>query len=134
MRPDVLLLDEPTAGVDPVGATRIMGLVKDLNENHGLTVVATTHDVDLAAVFAHRVCLLAAGRIVLSGSAAEVLCNATAMRAAGLRLPRIAHLAEIMLERDGLEADLLPLTIGQARRWLKEEMNKKSGGQYAANI
>jgi cobalt transport protein ATP-binding subunit len=134
MQPEVLLLDEPTAGIDPVGAVRIMELVRELNVSRKLSVVVTTHDVDLAAVFARHVCLLAGGRMVAAGRPEEILGNAGAMRSAGLRLPRLAHLAEILCKQDGAQAAYLPLTIGQARKWLQEERNRKSGENDAANL
>jgi cobalt transport protein ATP-binding subunit len=134
MGPEVLLLDEPTAGIDPVGAVRIMELVRTLNASKKMTVVVTTHDVDLAAVFAHRVCLLADGKIVGTGPAETLLSHAVAMRSVGLRLPRLAHLAEIMRDKDGASAESLPLTIGQARRWIQGEMKKKCGDDNAADL
>lgn len=126
MQPEILLLDEPTAGIDPLGAWRLLDLLRELKEGRGLTVVAATHDVDLAAVFADRVCLLSRGRLVKSGTREEVLADAPALRAAGLRLPRIAHLAEIMCTRDGWAAEALPLTIGQARRWIGRRFGGKN--------
>jgi energy-coupling factor transporter ATP-binding protein EcfA2 len=134
MGTDVLLLDEPTAGIDPLGAVRIMELIHRLNIEKKLTVVVSTHDVDLAAVFAHRVCLLAEGEMVAAGEAEALLGDAGYMRAAGLRLPRIAHLAEIMQRRDGMTEGPLPLTITQARRWINEEIRKKCGDGHAADI
>lgn len=122
MNPEVLLLDEPTAGIDPVGAVRIMELVRALNESKQLTVIVTTHDVDLAAVFAHRVCILDKGQVVRTGPAADVLSDTVAMRQAGLRLPRIAHLAEILRDKDHVDTETLPLTIGQARKWIKDRL------------
>jgi cobalt transport protein ATP-binding subunit len=131
MNPRVLLLDEPTAGIDPLGAMRIMALTRELNLKEGLTVVVATHDVDLAAVFAQKVCLLAGGRVVKMGEAGDVLSDPAAMRAASLRLPRIAHLAEVMGHRDGLESDSLPLTISQARSWIKRQLagKRENGGE-----
>lgn len=134
MRPEVILMDEPTAGIDPVGAVQIMKLVQSLRDKKKLTVVVTTHDVDLAAVFAHRVCLLANGRISSAGPAGDVLGSAAALRKAGLRLPRMAHLAEILCTEDGMKAESLPLTIGQARRWLKKQCGKEDGGEHASNL
>lgn len=57
--------------------------------------------------------------------------NAYSRRAAALRLPRIAHLAEVMGHRDGLESDSLPLTISQARSWIKRQLDGKreNGGE-----
>lgn len=134
MCPQVILMDEPTAGIDPVGAVQIMKLVQALRKERKLTVVVTTHDVDLAAVFAHSVCLLANGRVSSAGPAGDVLGNADALRKAGLRLPRMAHLAEILCTEDGMEAKRLPLTIGQARRWLKKQCGKEDGGEHASNL
>ncbi|MHB1464668.1 MAG: energy-coupling factor ABC transporter ATP-binding protein [Thermoleophilia bacterium] len=116
MKPQVLVLDEPTASLDPLGASRLIGLLKSIRHDFGITLIFATHDVDIVPLLADRVYLLNKGEIVLGGSTTEVFSNKETIRQIALRLPRVAHLAEL-LARDGVIAsDALPLTIGQAKR------------------
>ncbi len=116
MRPEIMVLDEPTASLDPLGASRLIGLLKSICHDFGITLIFATHDVDIVPLLADRVYLLNKGEIVLGGSTTEVFSNKETIRQIALRLPRVAHLAEL-LARDGVIAsDALPLTIGQAKR------------------
>ncbi len=120
MRPEVILLDEPTASLDPMGTSSIMHLLKDLNTKGGVTMVMTTHSVDLVPLFIDRAIILNRGRIVKEGSPAEVFADAPALRAANLRLTQIGHLFEILKKKDFIDIENAPLTIGEARREIKE--------------
>lgn len=116
MRPEVLVLDEPTASLDPLGAARIVKLLNGINGQLGITLIFATHDVDVVPLLADRVYVMDRGRIMISGPAGQVFARKDLLRACNLRLPRVTHLAEIM-ERDGnCRLPSLPLTIGQARR------------------
>jgi cobalt/nickel transport system ATP-binding protein len=118
MRPEVILLDEPTSSLDPMGVSSIMHLLKKLNKEEKVTMVMSTHSVDLVPLFADRVAILSYGKIIRQGLPEEVFSDPEMIRSARLRLPRIAHLIEILKKRDGLSVDRLPLTIGEARREL----------------
>lgn len=121
MQPEVLVLDEPTAALDPRGVSKLIKLLKSINRDLGITLIFATHDVDIVPLLADRVYLLSEGEIVFSGSTAEVFARKEIIRQIDLRLPRVAHLAEL-LARDGtLAMDNMPLTIGQARHLLEKE-------------
>lgn len=125
MRPEVLVLDEPTAALDPLGAARIIKLLNGINRELGITIVFATHDVDVVPLLADRVYVMDKGGIKLSGSTAEVFDRKDLIRAHNLRLPRVAHLTEL-LERDGqYRFPSLPLTIGDALRELLKHMGNK---------
>lgn len=116
MKPDIIILDEPTAGLDPAGVREIMQLLVRLNKEEGITILMATHDVDLVPLYANRIFVLYDGELILNGSPQEVFSRKEIVRGAGLRLPRVAHLAEILIKKDRLPLDGLPLTIGEARR------------------
>lgn len=116
MKPEIIILDEPTAGLDPAGVREVMGLLVRLNKEKGITVLMATHDVDLVPLYADRIFVLYEGKIILAGNPREVFGQQETVRGAQLRLPRVAHLAEILVKRDKLSVDELPLTIGEARR------------------
>lgn len=116
MKPEIIILDEPTAGLDPAGVREIMRLIVKLNKEQGITILMATHDVDLVPLYADQVYILFEGRIILAGNPREVFTAKKTVRNAKLRLPRVAHLAEILVTKDRLIVDELPLTIGEARR------------------
>ena len=124
MQLEVLVLDEPTAALDPMGAAKIINLLNAINRELGITVVFATHDVDIVPLLADRVYVMDKGEIKLSGSTREVFARKDLIRAHNLRLPRVAHLAEL-LEREGsCRFPALPLTIGEAREELIKKIEK----------
>jgi cobalt/nickel transport system ATP-binding protein len=111
---EILLLDEPTAGLDPVGELRMLALLQKLNRSNNVTIVMATHSVDLVPLFVEQVHILAKGRLVCSGSAAELFRSPEEMAAVKLRLPYVAELCW-QLGTDGLQLERLPLTIDEAK-------------------
>ena len=116
--PKLLLLDEPTAGLDPKGAAKIMRSLNDIKKKTGVTVVVSTHDMDMAPVFAEHICLLDGGRAVFCGSPEDFFKTPQLLRKHGLRLPRISHLFEILNKRDGVNTNASASTISAARKEL----------------
>jgi cobalt/nickel transport system ATP-binding protein len=123
MHPKIMILDEPTSGLDPRGASQIMKLLYKLNRE-GITIIISTHDVDLVPLYAYQVYIISEGNIIKEGSPQNVFADVETIRKANLRLPRIAHLMEILQKKDDLPFDKpYPLTIGEARRKLLKEFN-----------
>ncbi len=122
MEPDMMVLDEPTSGLDPKGASQILHLLYELN-NEGIGIIISTHDVDLVPLYANKVYVIREGEIIKEGNPKEVFLDVDTIRQANLRLPRIAHLAEILEKEDKInfEGDY-PLTIGQARNVFKAKI------------
>ena len=118
MEPEVIVLDEPTAGLDPLGASQIMKLLYDLNKK-GITIIISTHDVDLVPIYANRVYIMSKGQIIKEGAPKEVFSNSEIIRKANLRLPRVAHLIEILNDRDRIPIEM-GFTIGEVRHNLKK--------------
>jgi cobalt/nickel transport system ATP-binding protein len=126
MRPDVLVLDEPTAALDPHGVHSFLRLLNKINKEMGITLIFSSHDTDIIPLLSDRVYLLNAGQIVLSGTTAEVFAQRDVLRDNGLRLPRVAHLTEILGNDRLLPQEELPLTISQARRTLQKALGDKA--------
>ena len=124
---EILLLDEPTAGLDPMGEYKMMDLLTKLNKEQGVTVVMATHSVDLVPLFLDRLFILSKGRIVRSGPPAEVFTAPEEMAQVKLRLPHIAELIYRLKNEDGVHFDKIPLTVGEARR----EIIKTIKGHHA---
>ena len=125
MEPSVMILDEPTAGLDPQGVSDIMGLLGEIREKLGITIILATHDMDIIPLYCDQVYLLSGGRMAASGTPEEVFRHPELLRQNHLRLPRIAHLMEILSDRDGVEVSRGAATISAARqeilRLLREE-------------
>ncbi len=119
---EILLLDEPTAGLDPMGEYKMMNLLTKLNREQGVTVVMATHSVDLVPLFLDRLYILSKGRIVRSGPPAEVFTAPEEMAQVKLRLPHIAELIYRLKNEDGVPFERIPLTVGEARREIIKTM------------
>jgi cobalt/nickel transport system ATP-binding protein len=121
---EVLLLDEPTAGLDPMAEHRMMELLQRLNRDDGVTIVMATHSVDLVPLFLDRLHILSKGRLVRGGTPEEVFTAPAEMEQVKLRLPHVAELIHRLRLDEGLPFSRLPLTIGEARREIVEMMQK----------
>ena len=134
MRPSVLILDEPTAGLDPDGEAQMMHLLKNLNREQGMTVILATHSVDMLPLFANRIYVLDHGQVLIEGPSEEIFCHQEMIVRAKLRLPYVSRLMYEMKRHDGVPIDGLPLTIGEARTQLlelipKELLCEENGGR-----
>ncbi len=113
---EILLLDEPTAGLDPMGEYRMMRLLQKLNKESKVTILMATHSVDLVPIFIDSLHILSKGRIVRGGSPEEVFTAPDEMAAVKLRLPYIAELIHRLKHEDQVNFGRIPLTVGEARR------------------
>jgi cobalt/nickel transport system ATP-binding protein len=126
MRPSILILDEPTAGLDPAGEHNMMRLLGELNRQHGITIVLATHSVDTLPLFADRIYLLDRGCVLKQGPPEQVFCDQQMLDRASLRLPYVSRLMDELKRLDGLPIDGLPLTLGEARRQLLELISQET--------
>ncbi|HUL20457.1 MAG TPA: ATP-binding cassette domain-containing protein [Thermodesulfobacteriota bacterium] len=115
MGQEILLLDEPTDGLDPTGEYRMMNLLMRLNQEKKITIAMATHRVDLVPLFLDRLYILSKGRIVREGSPEDVFTTPDEMEEMRLRLPQIAELIYRLKHEDRLPFNRVPLTIGGAR-------------------
>ncbi len=126
MEPELIILDEPTAGLDPMGANEILVLLKKINKEKGTTIIIATHEMDIVPLYCDYAYVLDKGSVVMQGSPEEIFCHADELRKYDLRLPRIAHLMEILKKYDNIAVDESIDTISKARRAIKELVNGKS--------
>ncbi|MFQ6056996.1 MAG: ATP-binding cassette domain-containing protein [Methanosarcinales archaeon] len=121
MEPQVMVLDEPTAGLDPDGIEKIIELINNLNKKYGITIILSTHDVDIVPEFADRVCVMAQGKIICERTPKRVFVNQKALRDLHLRLPKVTHLLS-QLQEHGVPVGL-ELTVDGAREELLRVLN-----------
>lgn len=123
MEPEVLVLDEPTAGLDPKGRDRLLQCIVDYQRQHNNVVIMVSHSMEDVARVADRVFVMHEGRLELQGNTREVFANAAYLRDIGLGVPEVARVVERLREHgvnlpDGLltaeevAAALLPLMKG----------------------
>ncbi|HBF38470.1 MAG TPA: energy-coupling factor ABC transporter ATP-binding protein [Firmicutes bacterium] len=122
MKPDILVLDEPTAALDPRGVDQLVDLLNKINKELNITLIFATHDVDVVPLLADYVYVLNKGKIKLSGLTAEVFSHKQAIWDNNLRLPRVAHLVELLVRDGFLSTTELPLTVGEAKRILQSKL------------
>ena len=101
MRPGVLILDEPTAGLDPAGCRQILDNICAYREKTGATVIIVSHNMDDVARIAERIIVFSHGRVVMDGSAGEVFSRAEELIRIGLDVPHATALA-LALKKQGL--------------------------------
>ena len=80
MKPEIIVLDEPMANLDPRTSSKVLNLLRQLNQELGLTLIIATHDVDLVPLFANQICIMNKGQIVLQGSPEDVFSQTDIIR------------------------------------------------------
>ena len=109
MQPDILVLDEPTAGLDPQGRKELMSLFKELHLS-GMTIVLVTHLMDDVADYATAVNVMEKGQLVFSGAPKDVFQKVTFLKEKQLGVPKITEFA-LQLQEKGYRFETLPITI-----------------------
>ena len=116
MEPSILVLDEPTAGLDPIGRKELMTLFKKLHQD-GITIVLVTHLMDDVAEFADQVYVMEKGKMVKSGVPSLVFQNVEFMEKIQLGVPKITRFAQRLAER-GVSFKQLPITIEEFKEFI----------------
>lgn len=114
MEPKVLILDEPTAGLDPVGKNNLLKLIKDYNEKTGSTVIFVSHNMDDVASVAKRVIVMNKGEVALDGTVSEVYSQGEKLASLGLSVPEITSVF-LELKKAGIELGETAYTVDGAR-------------------
>jgi len=127
MEPKVLILDEPTAGLDPAGAERIFRNIQAYHEANGAAVVLVSHSMEDVARLAQRLIVLHNGSIPFSGPPYEVFTHAQELTAMGLGVPQITRVFARLREM-GLEIDASVYTIQQAKAVLLDALARRKRG------
>ena len=116
MDPSILVLDEPTAGLDPIGRKELMALFKKLHQD-GITIVLVTHLMDDVAEFADQVYVMEKGKLVKGGKPSLVFQNVEFMEKIQLGVPKITRFAQRLVDR-GISFEQLPITIEEFKEFI----------------
>lgn len=123
MKPEIMVLDEPTAGLDPQGVRGLSKLLKELNDE-GITIIISTHEVDLVPNYAKKVFVLVDGLLIAEGTPKEIFAQPEILDKANLEVPIVTELFQD-LEKEGFDMNNdYPLTIDEAKEKFLELLNK----------
>ena len=117
MEPEVLVLDEPTAGLDPAGRENLMANIRDYHRNKGKTIILVSHSMDEIAQNVDRILVLKSAHVLMQGTPAEVFARGEELISAGLDVPQITRIA-MELKRRGLDIDPAVYTVDALERQL----------------
>lgn len=127
MEPDVLILDEPTAGLDPVGKKMLLKLIEDYNKTTGSTVIFVSHNMDDVAAIAKRVIVMNKGEVALQGTVDEVYSQGEALSSLGLDVPEITSIF-LKLKEAGYNLGKTEYTVDGAAKAILEFLGKEGKG------
>jgi energy-coupling factor transport system ATP-binding protein len=113
MRPELLILDEPAAGLDPRGRDSIFQNIAEYQKKSGSTVIIVSHSMEDMARYCDRLIVMSGGRIMLEGDCREVFSHAELLESVGLDIPQITKLT-LMLKERGIELDSSVYTVEEA--------------------
>ena len=117
MEPEVLILDEPTAGLDPAGRENLMANIRDYHRNKHKTIILVSHSMDEIAQNVDRILVLKGAHILMSGAPAEVFARGGELLEAGLDVPQVTRIAMALKDR-GLDIDPAVYTVEALERQL----------------
>jgi len=121
MQPEIIVLDEPTSFLDPLGAKKIFEVIYELNKKLGITVVLVEHRLDLTARYADHIILMDEGKVVLDGDSRKILSSEEA-RLIGVGIPKATRLYQI-LQKDGMSlSGCAPLSSEEMAALLREAL------------
>jgi len=123
MQPEVLILDEPTAGLDPKGREDILNLIARLHDEKGLTVIVVSHSMDDMAQYAKRLIVMNQGSVQYDGTPKEVFLHYRELEKGGLSAPKVTYIMHELAER-GLPVDVTATTIEEAKKSILEGLKK----------
>lgn len=127
LEPEVMLLDEPTANLEPAAKRELIGLLEKLRALRNITTIVSAHDVDIVPYIADRVYLLNDGQVLAEGSTAEVFSNFKLLESCRLEAPTVARLFKMLGEQVGVEPDSMPMTLEDGIKELKSLQSRPTG-------
>jgi energy-coupling factor transporter ATP-binding protein EcfA2 len=119
MDPELLVLDEPTSELDPIGAEQVMGVIARLNRELGKTIFMVTHDMEFVTMYASRILLLYEHHLIEDGNALEIFSNPTLLEQTRIRPPQVCEVAQ-QLRLAGYPLERIPITLESAVNVIKE--------------
>ena len=127
MEPRYLILDEPTAGLDPGGRDEILGVLKQLHEEKGITVILVSHSMEDVANYVQRIIVVNDGRIAFDDAPKQVFLHYKELEQFGLSAPQVTYIAQALREK-GLMVDETVTTVQEAKESILKALKERRGG------
>ena len=125
MKPDVLILDEPTAGLDPAGRDEILGLVSKMHRELGITILLVSHSMEDVAEYVDRIIVMNHGAVMFDALPKQVFAHYKELEAVGLAAPQVTYLVHELAER-GLPVDTQATTAKEAAQTILAALREKN--------
>ena len=123
MEPEVLILDEPTAGLDPAGRDEILGLVSKMHKELGITIILVSHSMEDVAEYVERLIVMNQGEVMYDGAPKEVYAHYKELEAVGLAAPQVTYLMNELAGK-GLPVDTGATTVKEAAQSILAALHK----------
>ena len=123
MKPEVLILDEPTAGLDPAGRDEILGLVSKMHKELGITIILVSHSMEDVAEYVERLIVMNQGEVMYDGAPKEVYAHYKELEAVGLAAPQVTYLMNELAGR-GIPVDTGATTVKEAAQSILAALHK----------
>ena len=124
MKPEVLILDEPTAGLDPKGRSEILELISSLREKTGMTIVLVSHSMDDVAEYVNRIVVMDHGKKMFDDTPREVFRHVEELESMGLAAPQVTYMMH-QLRKNGFDVDQDAITIEEAKEEILKALEKR---------
>jgi cobalt/nickel transport system ATP-binding protein len=125
MKPRAIAMDEPTSDLDPLHAEMVENIILNLKNEHGLSIVIATHDMDMAARIADRVCIVKDGSIIVEGEPSSIFYDKELLEKSGLRQPKVVQIYEGIKKNMGIVIGNKPLTIDELVKTIDKMVRTK---------
>lgn len=122
--PDVLVLDEPTVGLDPIAKKELLELLKNINDKYHKTIIMITHDMDVVSEYVKRVVVLKQGKIMYDGSKEELFKNSDIVENCNLGYPSVVTLLKDLKKKLNLDIDEYQYNLNDAYKELTKKLGK----------
>lgn len=124
MHPEVLILDEPTAGLDPAGRDEILGLLSNMQKDLGITIILVSHSMEDVAEYVDRIIVMNDAQVMFDGAPKEVFAHYKELGAVGLAAPQVTYLMNELSQR-GLDVDTSATTVSEARNSILKALKNR---------
>lgn len=122
MLPEILVLDEPTSNLDPIGKDEVYWVTRKLNKERGMTIILADHEVEMMTLCADRIFVMNEGEVMLQGAPSQVFQQVDTLEKIGLRVPQVAELAHRLRAQYNKWSGLFPVTLEEAESLIKQRI------------
>ncbi|MBQ9989913.1 MAG: energy-coupling factor transporter ATPase [Lachnospiraceae bacterium] len=123
MKPDILILDEPTAGLDPKGRDEILGQIRKLKEETGMTIILVSHSMEDVAEYVDRIIVMNQGSVIFDGLPREVFRHYDELEKIGLAAPQMTYVMN-RLQQEGFSVNADAITIEEAKQEILKSLKR----------